>query len=78
MKVTWEASDIIAGRIIMFASGGERWIIGYDATVATDADGPRWTLISLRDGMVQHRKHKADLATHLTTHFGKPIEIMDQ
>lgn len=51
--------------------------VGYDATVATDADGPRWCLISLSDGMVQPAKHRIDLAAFLTMAGELPVELFD-
>lgn len=74
MKIEWEAADIKPGRIVGKPGRGERWMIGYDATVATDRDGPRWCLVSLSDGMVQSRHTKEMLAKKLTLSGELPVE----
>lgn len=74
MKVTWEASDIKAGRRYSKPGISEIWMIGYLA----GADEPnRWVSISSEDGMVTLPYTREQMAESLTNAEYLPVEVME-
>jgi hypothetical protein len=74
MKVTWETSDIIAGRRIKKPGCGlsGEYIIGYMPEADNTA---RYVMVALSDGMVSDSVTKLSLANTLTVHGYLPIEL---
>lgn len=78
MRVTWEETDIRAGRIVGKPTRQERWMIGYCHGHQADSKTERcYTMNSLTDGMVQTPIPAKTLAVSLTESGELPFELFE-
>lgn len=75
--VTWEARDIIPGRVIGAIGRGERWMVGYVAGKHSSKD-QHLSLNSMSDGMIS-RIGTADQIAAMLNKVGTelPAEMLD-
>lgn len=75
MRISYDADDVKSMLGCVFTKGthGEYWLLGYDGRFTENATVPRYTLTSLRDGMVQPPRTADDMANHLTETDSKPL-----
>lgn len=58
MKYLWEAQDVAVGRKVDSHNRAERYMIGYDVSIDTEAGN--LLLVSLRDGMLAEKDLTAE------------------
>lgn len=75
MKLIWEANDIRFGRKIQKPGTPEIWIIGYPA--GTSSREPRYSFVSLSDGMIGAPYLKDDFVKALTAEGYFPVEWIE-
>jgi hypothetical protein len=76
VKLTWEPDDVKFGRKVQKPGTSEIWIIGYPA--GTNAREPRYSFVSLSDGMIGAPYHKDDFAKALTAGGYFPVEWINK
>lgn len=75
MKLVWEVDDVQFGRKVQRPGTAEVWIIGYPA--GTRSGEPRYSLVSLSDGMIGAPYNRADFAKELTDDGYFPVEWIE-
>lgn len=75
MKIVWEKKDIRPGTRVGHPDRSEQWIIAYFPGVLPTE--PRYTLVSLSDGMIASKPETAeDIAVRLTESGEIPAEFL--
>lgn len=80
MKYIWEEQDIHTGRRVSSWNRAEDYLVGYDASIHSEADGkPSFALISLIDGMIVAKgMSRQGLVDHLNKGGYRPNSIHDE